>query len=321
VAGPVEEPTANVSARNTSAPAAAPSPAPAPAPDPKFRPDDGYFTESQEQAAEESLWKQNPLRKIVTLAEQIRNATVNPFFSTEQGYGRAKFLLAKVWSKESVVGSHWNDSVLCSDYSGYSGSQSPQLDWSATWIGPQNITQSYVVLVDDLDYSGYNPAYSHPTFIHWLFVAPGSVTKVPLGASGEGMPEGVVELPNSNGEAGYAPMCPPLSPPTPHQYRVRVWARTQSVASFVNDPNVRMYSSPIAEREHSRDGKRRAIFARSTEHLEEKLRNDNAIEYDSLHACAPMRFCHQHPLCNANGLCSFPNAPGPAPAPKKSGAE
>jgi hypothetical protein len=82
---------------------------------------------------------------------------------------------------------------------------------------------------------------------------------------------------------------------------VRVWARTQSVESFVNDPNVRFLRSPIGD---SPEGKH--IYARSTEHLEEKLKVDHAKEYDSLYACAPVEYCHLHPLCNANGQCSFP---------------
>ncbi|WP_375479899.1 YbhB/YbcL family Raf kinase inhibitor-like protein [uncultured Jatrophihabitans sp.] len=91
---------------------------------------------------------------------------------------------------------------------------SPQLSWSGAPEG----TQSYAVTVYDPD------APTASGFWHWAaFNIPASVTELPSGASGAGMPDGAVELKNDGGTVGYIGAAPPPGHGT-HHYHVVVHA-------------------------------------------------------------------------------------------------
>lgn len=92
------------------------------------------------------------------------------------------------------------------------GNVSPALAWSGA---PQGTKSYAVTMFDPMDDTHY--------FWHWIaFNIPASVTALPPGASGTGMPEGAVEGTNDYGSKGYGGPCPPRG--TTHRYIFNVWA-------------------------------------------------------------------------------------------------
>ena len=90
------------------------------------------------------------------------------------------------------------------------GNSAPDLSWSGAPEG----TQSYAVTVYDPD------APTGSGWWHWFaFNIPADVTELPAGAA---VPEGVVELNNDYGVAGFGGACPP--PGEVHRYQFTVHA-------------------------------------------------------------------------------------------------
>eukprot|EP00299_Pterocystis_sp_00344_P019718 c9753_g1_i1.p1 GENE.c9753_g1_i1~~c9753_g1_i1.p1 ORF type:complete len:556 (-),score=146.53 c9753_g1_i1:1-1617(-) len=81
------------------------------------------------------------------------------------------------------------------------------------WVRPPEKTQSFVLLVDDMD---------NGNAVQWIVVdIPKDVTFLSAGSSGTEMPNGAVELTNSYNMTGYAGLCPSNET---HQYRFRLFA-------------------------------------------------------------------------------------------------
>jgi Raf kinase inhibitor-like YbhB/YbcL family protein len=103
-----------------------------------------------------------------------------------------------------------NNGVMPVEHSCDGADRSPPLQWDSVPGG----TQSFVLLVDDLDAPG-------GAFTHWLlFDIPASVTQLPAGA-----PPGEVGVAAANGfgRAGYGGPCPP-STDRKHRYVFTVFA-------------------------------------------------------------------------------------------------
>ena len=99
------------------------------------------------------------------------------------------------------------------DFGAGGGNQSPQL----TWSGAPEGTKSYLITVYDPDAPG-------PGWWHWCaFNIPASATELATGASGNGMPDGTLEVANSYGAKGYGGACPPPGD-VAHAYHITIHA-------------------------------------------------------------------------------------------------
>ena len=98
---------------------------------------------------------------------------------------------------------------------GVSGGENVSIPYE--WSGAPAGTQSFALVIVDL----------HPvarSWIHWMVTAiPSSVTSVARGASGEAMPQGSVEHPNTAGRPGYGGPQPPAGTGK-HEYQARLYA-------------------------------------------------------------------------------------------------
>ena len=77
------------------------------------------------------------------------------------------------------------------------------------WSGAPPHTASFALIVDDPD--APDPAAPKRTFVHWvLHDIPGSISELPEGAGGAGLPDGAREGRNDAGGTGYTGPCPPI---------------------------------------------------------------------------------------------------------------
>jgi Raf kinase inhibitor-like YbhB/YbcL family protein len=102
-------------------------------------------------------------------------------------------------------------------YTGDGENLRPPLSWSGVPEG----TRSLALIVDDPDAPGAAP------FVHWLvYDLPQTLSGLPEGRAGEGLPTGAEQGRNSFGRDGYAGPQPP--PGHPHRYRFQLRALDQA---------------------------------------------------------------------------------------------
>lgn len=111
---------------------------------------------------------------------------------------------------------------------------SPAISWSDAPEG----TESFLVTIFDPD------APVPGGFWHWLAVVPGDVTQLSPGASGDGMPAGSRELPNSFGTEGFTGPNPPAGTGT-HRYFIVVTALMVPANEISADPSIAMLHASI----------------------------------------------------------------------------
>ncbi len=113
--------------------------------------------------------------------------------------------------------------------SGVSGGQNVSIPYE--WSGAPDGTKSLALVLVDL----------HPvahSWVHWMVTAiPAEATSLARGASGEGMPAGSIEHPNTSGRVGYGGPQPPPGTGN-HEYEATLYAL--DVAS--PNPNARTLS-------------------------------------------------------------------------------
>jgi Raf kinase inhibitor-like YbhB/YbcL family protein len=112
--------------------------------------------------------------------------------------------------------------------------QSPTIEWGECPEG----TQSLLVTVFDPD------APVPGGFWHWVVVLPADAGRLAAGASGRGMPDGAVELPNSFGVAGYVGPNPPAGTGV-HANAVAVTALSMPVSELPESPSTAMLHASI----------------------------------------------------------------------------
>ena len=112
--------------------------------------------------------------------------------------------------------------------------QSPTIEWGPLPAG----TQSLLVTVFDPD------APIPGGFWHWIAVVPADAGHLAAGASGDGMPAGSIELPNSFGVAGYVGPNPPEGTGL-HANAVAVTALSVPVSALPEAPSTAMLHAAI----------------------------------------------------------------------------
>jgi Raf kinase inhibitor-like YbhB/YbcL family protein len=115
-----------------------------------------------------------------------------------------------------------------------SAGQSPTVEWGELPEG----TQSLLVTVFDPD------APVPGGFWHWIAVIPAAAGHLVAGASGNGMPDGAIELPNSFGVAGYVGPNPPAGTGV-HANAVAVTALSIPVSALPETPSTAMLHAAI----------------------------------------------------------------------------
>ena len=112
--------------------------------------------------------------------------------------------------------------------------QSPAIEWGPFPEG----TRSVLVTIFDPD------APVPGGFWHWIAVVPADAGRLVAGASGGGMPEGAIELPNSFGVAGYVGPNPPAGTGV-HANAVAVTALSTPVSDLPETPSTALLHASI----------------------------------------------------------------------------
>jgi Raf kinase inhibitor-like YbhB/YbcL family protein len=121
---------------------------------------------------------------------------------------------------------------------GYSSETGAGRSPAVTWETLPEGTQSLLVTVFDPD------APVPGGFWHWIAVVPADAGQLVAGASGQGMPEGSIELPNSFGVAGYVGPNPPQGTGV-HGNVVAVTALSVPVHELPDVPSTAMLHASI----------------------------------------------------------------------------